>query len=90
MGYAIHQKKKDLEGVRKAMTTLLENHFNDPQSTSSFASTIVNQGRRYLAITVDSVSYVRAYRNLFILLGIELTKTTKDQERARKEEKAEL
>jgi hypothetical protein len=30
MGYAIHQnKKKDLDGMRKAMTAILEHHFND-------------------------------------------------------------
>jgi hypothetical protein len=30
MGYAIHQNKKtDLEGMRKAMTAILEQHFND-------------------------------------------------------------
>jgi hypothetical protein len=43
-----------------------------------FASTIVNQGRTYLAITIDSVGYVESYRNLFILLGIKMTTTTEE------------
>jgi hypothetical protein len=30
MGYAIHQNKKNgLEGMRKAMTAVLEHHFNN-------------------------------------------------------------
>jgi hypothetical protein len=144
MGYTIHQNKTgDLDQMRKAMTAVLENHFNDhtycgawcpalfwkddekvrkalkyrcktknsklyeqlkthhdkfvtdiwikdlmheydsnkPESFNGFltkflpkhkffASTIINQGRTYLAIAIDSVGYVTAYKTMFTLLGI--------------------
>jgi hypothetical protein len=43
-----------------------------------FASTIINQGRTYLAITIDSVGYVATYKTMFALLGIEESETTKE------------
>ena len=41
-----------------------------------FVSTIINQGRTYLAIVVDSVGYVESYSTLFTILGIQVTGTT--------------
>ena len=46
-----------------------------------FASTIINQGRTYLAISVDSVGYVKSYFSLFTVLGIQTTDTTTDHHR---------
>jgi hypothetical protein len=155
MGYAIHQNKTgDLDQMRKAMTAVLEHHFNDhmycgawcpalfwkddekvrkalkyrcktkhsklyeqskthhdkfvtgiwmkdlmhkydsnkPKSFNGFltkflpkhkffAMTIINQGRTYLAITINSVEYVTAYKTMFTLLGIEESETTREHHR---------
>jgi hypothetical protein len=46
-----------------------------------FASTIINQGRTYLAITINSVGYVTACKTMFTLLGIEVSETTTEHHR---------
>jgi hypothetical protein len=46
-----------------------------------FVSTLVNQGRTYLAITINSIGYVKTYSSLFLLLGIKMIATTKEHHR---------
>jgi hypothetical protein len=43
-----------------------------------YASTILNWGRTYLSIKIDSVGYLQTYRKLFTLLGIEMTVTMEE------------
>jgi putative Ca2+/H+ antiporter (TMEM165/GDT1 family) len=59
------------ESFNKFLTKFLPKH-------KFFASTIVNHGRTYLAITVDSDSYAKTHGNLFVLLGIKMTKAAKE------------